>query len=285
MIKLTDKEFITLTTFVHEKYGINLAKKRILIEGRLSNTLREKNLNSFQEYMDILFKDTTGAEMTNLLNKLTTNHTYFMREVEHFDYMLNTVLPYFEKTVPSKVLRIWSAACSSGQEPYTMAMALDEYFGNRKSQWDTVILATDISMNALEKAKKAIYPADSLNEIPERWRKKYFVDKKDGTFEVCDRLKKEVIFKPFNLMDPFTTFHKPFDLIFCRNVMIYFDEATKEALINKFYQYTAPGGFLFIGHSEVINRASTHYKYIKPAIYQREVKNCAGSAQNSSTHR
>lgn len=285
MIKLTDKEFSTLTSYIHSNYGINLAKKRILIEGRLSNTLREKGLNSFQEYMDILFKDKTGTEVTNLLNKITTNHTYFMREVEHFDFMMNTVLPYFEKTVPSKVLRIWSSACSSGQEPYTMAMAIDEYFGSKKNLWDTVILASDISMSALEKAKKGIYSAEGLNEIPEKWRKKYFVDKKDGTFEVCDKIKKEVVFKPFNLMDSFSSLRKPFDLIFCRNVMIYFDDATKETLINKFYEYTSPGGFLFIGHSEVINRAKTNYKYIKPAIYQREVNHFANRAQNTSADR
>ncbi len=268
MITLTDKEFITLTEFVQKKYGINLTKKRTLIEGRLSGVLAEKGMKSFEEYMNLLFKDTTGTELTTLLNRITTNHTFFMREVEHFQYLTQHVLPYFERRCPSKVLRIWSAGCSSGQEPYTMAMAMDEYFGSSKSQWDTVILATDISMNAMEKAKKATYPIEGLKDIPEQWRARYTHNNKDGTFTITEKIRKEVIFRPLNLMEPFP-FKKPFDLIFCRNVMIYFDAPTKDTLVNKFFDFTADGGFLFIGHSEVINREATRYKYIKPAIYQR----------------
>lgn len=268
MIKLTDKEFLDLTTMIHGRYGINLAKKRILIEGRLSNTLREKNLSSFDQYLSILNHDATGSEITLLLNKITTNHTFFMRENEHFDFLINKVLPYFEKNHLDRDLRIWSAGCSSGQEPYTIAMAMDEYFGARKHRWDTKILATDISMNALDKGRNAIYPSESLEIIPDAWRNKYFVDLKDGTYQICKEIRSEVIFKPFNLMDPFQ-FKKPFDLIFCRNVMIYFDEATKESLVSKFYQWTAKSGFLFIGHSEVLNRSVTNYHYIKPAIYQK----------------
>lgn len=268
MISITDQEFRTLVDFVKKKYGINLEKKRVLIEGRLSNMLRERGLSTFKQYMDILFKDSSGSEMTNLLNKITTNHSYFMREVEHFDYMTSQVLPYLTKNRSNHDIRIWSAGCSAGQEAYTMAMAIDEYFGSQKGAWDTTILATDISMNVLEKAKKAIYTPDVIKDIPAKWRTKYFTPLKDGTFQVCEKIRKEVVFRPFNLMDQFS-FKKPYDLIFCRNVMIYFDGPTKEALINKFYNATAPGGFLFIGHSEVINRGDTQYTYIKPAIYQR----------------
>ena len=268
MISLTDKEFETLVSFVHTKYGINLEKKRILIEGRLSNMLQERGFRSFQDYMNVLFKDTTGAEVTTLLNKLTTNHTFFLREIEHFEFMKTQVLPLFEKNLPHKDIRIWSAGCSSGQEPYTMAMAIHDYFGNRKGGWDTTILATDISMNVLEKAKKATYTLEEIKDVPEAWRKKYFVDNRNGTYTVCETIRKEVVFRTLNLMEPFR-FPKPFDLIFCRNVMIYFDAPTKDKLINKFYDVTAMGGFLFIGHSEVINRDLAKYAYIRPAIYQR----------------
>jgi len=206
--------------------------------------------------------------MTLLLNKLTTNHTYFLRENEHFEYMASHVLPYFEKNCKTKDLRIWSSACSSGQEPYTMAMTIAEYFGTRKVGWDTTILASDISMNALEKAKRAVYTAEEIKDVPEAWRKKYFIDLKNGSYQVCDAIRKEVVFKTINLMEPFK-FAKPFDLIFCRNVMIYFDANTKDNLINKFYDITAKGGFLFIGHSEVINRETARYTYIKPAVYQK----------------
>lgn len=268
MINITDQEFRTLVSFVKKKYGINLEKKRVLIEGRLSNMLRERGLTTFQQYMDVLFKDSSGSEVTNLLNKITTNHSYFMRESEHFDFMTSHVLPFLTRNRNNHDLRIWSAGCSAGQEAYTMAMAIDEFFGPQKPSWDATILATDISMNVLDKAKKAIYTPDVIKDIPAKWRTKYFTSLPDGNFQVVEKIRKEVVFRPFNLMDPFS-FKKPFDLIFCRNVMIYFDGPTKEALINKFYQSTAVGGFLFIGHSEVINRGTTKYTYIKPAIYQK----------------
>ena len=269
MISLTDKEFVTLTGFIKEKYGINLTKKRVLIEGRLSNMLRERGISSFSEYMDIVFKDTTGTEVKTLLNKLTTNHTYFMREADHFEYMKTHILPYLAATrADVKDLRIWSAGCSTGQEPYNIAMVIDEFFGPHKSEWDTTILATDLSVNALEKAKLGIYPAESLEDVPPEWAKKYFIKRPDGTVQVCEKIRREVVFKHFNLMDPFV-YKKPFDLIFCRNVMIYFDAPTKEELTLKFYQATAKGGYLLIGHSEVLNKESCRYRYVKPAIYQK----------------
>ena len=147
-------------------------------------------------------------------------------------------------------------------------MVIDEYFGPRKSSWDTTILATDISMQVLAKAQKGIYTAEDLKDLPAKWRIKYFVPLSDGKFQVCDRLRKEVIFRPGNLMEPFH-FKKPFDLIFCRNVMIYFDADTKAQLVNKFYDWTADGGFLFIGHSESISGTGSRYTYVQPAIYQR----------------
>lgn len=272
MMTLTDKEFQTLVSFVHSTYGINLEKKRILIEGRLSNMLQERGFTTFQQYMDVLFKDKTGTEVTTLLNKLTTNHTFFLRESEHFDFMTNQVLPLFEQNKKNKDIRIWSAGCSSGQEPYTMAMAISEYFGSRKAGWDTTILATDISTNAMAKAKTAIYTREELKDVPENWLKKYFVDLKNGSYQVCEAIRKEIVYRPLNLMEPFQ-FAKPFDLIFCRNVMIYFDAPTKDRLISKFYDVTATGGFLFIGHSEVINREAAKYAYIRPAIYQKKGAN------------
>lgn len=268
MISLTDDEFDKLTNFVKTNYGINLTKKRVLIEGRMSNTLKERGFTSFSQYIQVLFADKSGAEVTLLLNKLTTNHSFFLREVEHFNYLKNTVLPYFENSKKDNVLRIWSAGCSAGQEPYTMAMVIDEYFGSKKNLWDTTILATDISYKVLEKAKSGIYTKEEIKDIPQRWIDNYFVKLADGNFKVCDKILKEVVFRPFNLMDNFN-FKKPFDLIFCRNVMIYFDAQTKETLINKFYNFTEENGYLFIGHSEVINRNTTPYNYIKPAVYRR----------------
>ncbi len=269
MISLTDQEFLTLTSYIKERYGINLTKKRVLIEGRLSNMLRERGFATFGEYFNMVFNDASGSEIKNLLNKLTTNHTYFMREVEHFEYMKSHILPQLAASrASSRDLRIWSAGCSTGQEPYNIAMIVDEFFGSQKHLWDTTILATDLSVNVLEKAKLGIYPAESLNEVPPDWTGRYFIKRPDGTVQVNEKIRQEVVFKHFNLMDPFV-YKKPFDLIFCRNVMIYFDAPTKEALVNKFYQSTAKGGYLLIGHSEVLNKESCRYRYVKPAIYQK----------------
>lgn len=268
LITINDKEFLSLVKFVKQKYGINLEKKRVLIEGRLSNMLRMRGFTNFEQYLNTLFQDSSGAEVNMLLNKLTTNHSFFMREKEHFEFLHSHVLPYFERNRPNHNLRIWSAGCSAGQEAYTTAMAIDEHFGSKKALWDTTILATDISMDVLDKAKKAVYLPDNIKDMPEKWKQKYMILQPDGTYQVCEKIRKQVIFRPFNLMSPFL-FKYPFDLIFCRNVMIYFDAPTKQALIKKFYQSTSNGGFLFIGHSEVINRGTTNYRYIKPAIYQK----------------
>ena len=268
MIRMNDQEFHTLTDYIKHNYGIDLTKKRVLIESRMAQELRRRGFTSFRQYMDVLFQDKTGQESITLLNKLTTNLSYFMRENDHFQFLAKQVLPYLERTRKDQVLRIWSAGCSSGQEAYNIAMVIDEYFGPRKELWDTRILATDLSMNVLAKAKQGIYTADEMKDLPSRWKSKYTVPLKDGRFQICDKIRREVIFRPGNLMEPFH-YKKPFDLIFCRNVMIYFDAATKAALVQKFYDWTAPGGYLFIGHSESISGTGTKYTYIQPAIYQR----------------
>ncbi len=269
MISISDKDFDQFMKFVYDKYGINLTGKKTLVEGRLTNTITQRGLSSFEEYFKIVQNDKTGLEATNLLNKITTNHTYFLRENQHFEYMTNTVLPFLEKKhSQDKVLRIWSAGCSSGQEPYTIAMCIAEYFGTRKLAWDTTILCTDISENAMDKARQGIYKAEDIKDVPPSWVAKYFKDRRDGTYEIVKKVKDELIFRKLNLMDRFS-FPNPFDLIFCRNVMIYFDSDTKDKLVQKFYNVTANNGYLFIGHSEVINKASVGYTFIKSAIYQK----------------
>lgn len=271
MVQMSDQEFMTLTKYIKDHYGINLTKKRVLIEGRMSSVLRSRNIPNFKAYLDILFNDKTGAEMTTLLNKLTTNHTYFLRENEHFNYLAQEALPYLERVHGNDhSLRIWSAGCSSGQEPYTIAMALNEYFGTRRSLWKIQLLATDISVNVLTKACNGIYENESLNDVPQLWKTKYFKRLPDGNFQVSDSIRKSVDFRTLNLMDPFR-FRKPFDIIFCRNVMIYFDLPTKEALIRRFYQATVPGGYLFIGHSESLSKENCPYDYIVPAVYRRSL--------------
>lgn len=269
MIKLTDQEFQTLTNFVKNNYGINLEKKRVLLEGRLSSVLHEKGCQSFSDYIKILQADRSGIELSLLLNKVTTNHTFFMREPKHFEFLKNTILPEQEKINARKQFNVWSAGCSVGAEVYTTAMTIHDYFGVKKSSWRVKMLATDISQNVLGKAKQGIYQADLIKDVSPSWRNSYFKKMDDGQYQVIDKIRQDVEFKVLNLMDNFT-FPTKFNLIFCRNVMIYFDQETRNKLVNKFYDVLEPGGYLFIGHSETIPRDATKFKYISPAIYRRE---------------
>lgn len=267
LLQITDNEFKDIVSFVYKKYGIDLSKKRQLIEGRLSYTLKTKGMTSFGQYMKFLQADSTGEELHTFLNKITTNHSYFARENEHFDFLTTVVLPALEKT-RKRELRIWSAGCSAGQEAYNIAMTIDQYFGSRKGQWDTTILATDISTDVLNKAKEGIYPAENLSGLPAHWKSQYFSALPDGRYQVDPKIRKEVVYKISNLMEPFVI-KKPFDIIFCRNVMIYFDAETTQRLVNKFYDALSDGAYFFIGHSESLGKQNTQFTYLRPATYQK----------------
>ncbi len=263
MLTLTDSDFQRLYTYIKQHYGIDLSKKKQLIVSRLSHTLSSKGYRDFSAYVDDIMSGRDPDMVTAMLNKLTTNYTYFLREEDHFKYLWDVVLPDLEKKHA-----IWSAGCSSGEEPYTISMYLKEYFGAQASQWDTRVLATDISQKILNTAMTASYNDESLSSLPATWKQKYFV-RKDGNYTVAPAIKQNVIFRTFNLMDPIQ-FKKKFDLIFCRNVMIYFDQPTKDALVRRFYNATVPGGHLFIGHSEGLTKATCPYDYIQPAIYKKK---------------
>lgn len=270
MLSLNENDFRKLITFIKGRYGIDLSQKRQLIVGRLSNTVVSMGYSTFSEYIDYILSQKNPQDIELMLNKLTTNYTFFLRESAHFDYFRDTVLPYLERTKRDHVLSIWSAGCSSGQEPYTLSMILKEYFGNKPGNWDTRVLATDISQNALKAATEGIYDEESLSALPPAWKQKYFKRTKEpGVYQVADILRNNVIFRTFNLMDPIR-FRLKFDVIFCRNVMIYFDQQTKDALVQRFFNATNPGGYLFIGHSESLNKATTPYHYLMPSAYRKE---------------
>ncbi len=269
-MKITDREFSDLVSFVYESYGIDLKQKRTLLEGRLSFTINSKGYKSFGEYLQMLKSKSNPNEIQHFLNKITTNYSYFGRELEHFNYLLDIVLPELEKT-RSRELRIWSAGCSGGQEAYNIAMLMDHYFGSKKSMWDTTILATDISTDMLKKADSGIYTHQEISSLPSEFKNKYLVKHSPTEFKVCEKIHNEVVFRHGNLMDPFVV-KKPFDIIFCRNVMIYFDDHVIERLINKFYDVISDGGYLFIGHSEIINKNKTKFELMQPAIYKRMKK-------------
>ncbi len=270
MLTINDNDFQRLVHFVQQNYGIDLSKKKQLIMGRLSNSITAMGFPDFQHYIDHLIRNKKPEDIELMLNKLTTNYTYFMREKEHFEFFTDTILPYLTKIKKNRVLSIWSAGCSSGEEPYTISMILKEYLGSQAARWDTRVLATDISQNVLNLASNATYDESSLKELPTGWKNKYFRSAgQPGIYTVSPEIRSNVIFRTFNLMDPIR-FRLKFDVIFCRNVMIYFDQPTKDALVDRFYNATNPGGYLLIGHSESLNKARISYRYLKPAIYRKE---------------
>ncbi len=270
MITITDKEFEQLSAYIKANYGIYLKhEKTTLVIGRLQNVLLQKGFRSFSEYYDYLIRDKTGMAVSNLLDKITTNHTFFMREADHFTYFRDTVLPYIISNNTERDLRVWCAGCSSGEEPYTLAMIIDEVLGKDKLFWDSKILATDISTKVLEEAKRGVYSNKEIDTLPSKWKLNYTTKVDSENSMITEKIRNEVIYRKFNLMEHVFPFKKQFHVIFCRNVMIYFDDKTKNTLVNKYYELLVPGGYLFIGHSESLNREETRFKYVQPAVYRK----------------
>jgi chemotaxis protein methyltransferase CheR len=266
LLEITDKDFDRLYRFVKDTYGIDLSNKRQLISGRLSVALKQRGYHNFTEFVDHLMRTKDTSEVTLLLDKLTTNYTFFMREQECLELLYNKVLPEIvRKHEKDKTLAIWSAGCSTGEEPYNVSMYLMDYLGERAKNWDTRLLATDISNQALEGARRGVYHLP--DSIPPTWKTRYFTPGPNGTYTVAPVIRNNVIFQTFNLMDPIQ-FRTKFDLILCRNVMIYFDEPTKEALVNRFYEATHTGGYLLISCSESLDW-DVPYRKVDTALFQK----------------
>lgn len=271
MITITDREFKQLAEFIQRNYGIHLKEeKKSIVMGRLHQVLQQLQFDNFTDYFRYVVSDRTEKAVVQLMEKITTNHTFFMRETEHFRFLQEHVLPRLSLTISDRDLRIWSAGCSSGEEPYTLAMILDEFLGLQKRNWDTKVLATDISHRVLETAVKGTYETEALASIPPQWKYTYFQRNGDGTSQVVDKIKNEIIFRRFNLMEPIFPFKRKFHVIFCRNVMIYFDQKTKNELVRKFYDHMESGGYLFIGQSESIDREAVKFRYVMPAVYRKD---------------
>ena len=273
MLHITDKEFQAIRDLVYDRFGINLTgEKKTMVVGRLQKILRTRGFNTFHEYYLYLAEDKTNQAISELANQITTNHTFFWREADHFEYFMKTILPDIVKRktqTNSKDLRVWCAAASSGEEPYNIIMCMMEFFGKDYHTWDAGLLATDISDKALKAAKAGIYEPYRVQTLPDTYKKKYFHHVGEN-WTVNDDVKKELTLRHFNLMNKTLPFKKPFDCIWCRNVMIYFDNETKLELVRRMYEQTVPGGYLLIGHSESIGRETTPWKYICPAVYRKE---------------
>lgn len=271
MITITNEEFRKLAAYIKQRYGIHLKEeKKTLVAGRLTQVLMQHKFKNFSEYYNYVISDRSGRASMQLIDKISTNHTFFMRESKHFDFLRSEVLPYLKRTAADQRVRMWSAGCSSGEEPYTLAMIIQDYVKRERIRWDAKILATDVSRTALDKAVKGIYKNEAVAVLPAHWRKNYFRRYDNRHMIVTDDVKQDVVIRYFNLMDRVFPFQKKFHVIFCRNVMIYFDQQTKLDLVRKFYQALVPGGYLFIGHSESLDRDQTDFRFVKPAVYRKE---------------
>ena len=268
-MNIEEKDFQRLKAYMQKNFGLNLEKKQTLVEGRLSNVIAQAGYDNFHDYIDAAINDKTGQMLTLLTTKLTTNYSYFMREEAHYNFLSKVALPEWTGKIRDNDLRIWSAGCSSGDEAYTTAIVVNEYFGSLKSKWDTTILATDISDRALNEARAAVYAESRLDKLPPLWKQKYFTKEGAEEYRVNPSIAKEVVFARYNLMDPFDRFKRKFHVIFCRNVMIYFDTPTKTELARKFCDVLEPGGYLFIGLSETISGMESRFKQVASAIYRK----------------
>jgi len=255
---------------VHEKSGIALHEgKRALVTARLQKRLRHGGFRTFREYVRYVEADTTGNEVVALLDAIATNHTAFFREPQHFDFLREKVFRAFDDRDSDASLG-WCAACSTGEEAYTIAMAAHERYGDDAPQ-RVRLMATDLSTKALAAAKAGIYRAERIAELPRHLVTKYFergTGAHRGFVQVSPLLRRVVYFRRHNLLEPAPTGR--FDFIFCRNVMIYFDHATQQHVIDELERRLTPGGYLFTSHSESLSRLRHNLQWVGPAVHRRE---------------
>lgn len=264
---LRPADFEQISHIVYRYSGIRLnSGKEELVRSRLIKRLRALGVNSFNEYLRYIKEDHSAQELHIMIDALTTNKTSFFRENQHFEYMRTRILPELKKR--GSRLRIWSAGCSSGEEPYSIAMLLQEEWPQTNPA-DIRILATDISARILAKARAGEYEKESLKDVPPAYLSKYFCSVRvnlNRVYTIQDNIKKIVRFAQLNLMNEWPM-KGPFEVIFCRNVMIYFDSATQGRLVRRFYDLLVPGGHLLVGHSESLVANSCGFKYVQPATY------------------
>jgi len=275
--KMKDREFNQFSSFIYERVGIQLPEaKKTMLEARLQKRLKTLAMPTFEEYGRFVFSpEGQRAEMVNLIDVVTTNKTDFFREPAHFDHLTREALPAIlnrRGNNPADPVRIWSAGCSSGEEPYTLAMVLTE-FAAAHPGFHFTILASDISTRILETAQAAIYPEVRTEAITPQIKMKYLLRSKDrnrGLVRVCPEIRARVSFRRINFMDTDFGIAEPMDIIFCRNVVIYFDKPTQQSLMRKFHRQLRPGGYLFLGHSETLNGLEVDFTTVGSTVYQKQ---------------
>ncbi len=275
-LRISDQDFSRFASLIYEQCGIKMPPhKRSMLEARLRKRLRALGLDSYEAYREYLFsKDGMVDELINMIDVVTTNKTDFFREPRHFDFMVERALPALIPGTGAGVdrpLRIWSAGCSTGEEPYTIAMVLDDYlWQNRKVDFE--ILATDISTQVLEKARLGIYHRDKIDPVDEKFRKKYLLRSKNPEspqVRIVPALREKLRFGRVNFMGDKYEVGEQKDIIFCRNVIIYFDRVTQERFLERLCRCLRSGGYLFMGHSETLSGMPLPLRQLAPAVYQK----------------
>lgn len=261
--------FKRMQEIVYEHSGISLKEtKEAMVSARIGKRMRALGIKTHSQYLNFLEHDTDNDEITHFLDVISTNVTSFFRERQHFDYLQDILNNWFSSG-KSKI-RVWSAATSTGEEALSIAMAIHDALGERPC--DYKILATDISTLALARAKQGTYDAAQMENIPERMRRRYFlpVRTQRGTeYRACDKLMQYIVYRRLNLSRPPFPMQSQLDIVFCRNVMIYFDEATRKKLVDEIHRQLLPGGYLFTGHAESLSSLKTNFTYIQPTLYQK----------------
>ncbi len=273
--ELSGPDFERFRRIVYDAAGIALNdEKRGLLRARLSKVMRRRGIASFREYLKIVEADDTGDEITLLLDAVSTNVTSFFREDDHFRFMAEVLLPELcrvRQGRTEKTIRGWSAGCSTGEEPYSIAITLLENLAGGRG-WDIRVLATDLSSRVVDAARSGLYTREKLKGIPPELASRYFRPENDGTgllYRVEPALRSRITFARMNLLGTYP-FRGPFDFIFCRNVMIYFDKPTQQSLVERFARYLAEDGYLFVGHSESLNGLSHSFRYVRPSVYRKK---------------
>ncbi len=271
--KMSEKDFNRLSHFIYTEYGIKMPPaKKVMLQSRLQKRLRELNIASYREYTDYVFSKEGESEIIHMIDVVSTNKTDFFREPAHFEFLTNYVLPEFVQINQSRrPLKLWSAGCSSGEEPYTISIVLNEFL-EKQPAFDYSIFATDISTIVLEKAVTAVYHEDRVAMIPMSLKKKYLLkskDKEQKNVRIVPALRHRVHFQRLNFMDNTYNVNETFDVVFCRNVLIYFDRETQEKVINKLCRNLRKDGYFFLGHSESITSIDVPLRQVKPTVFQR----------------
>lgn len=270
-IAITDAEYERARKMLHDACGVALeGDRRSLLLGRTQEVMRTLKLTSFTAYLDRVEEDRSGRLISQLVNRISTNYTYFWRESEHFEFFRRTAVPEAaDRNKRERTLRIWCAAASTGQEPYTLAGLASDAIGPAYSRWDAGVLATDINTEVLATARKGLYEPEEVEPLGKDLCGRWFKPAAGGQVQVVDRIRKDVLYRRFNLTNATFPWRRPFDVIFCRNVMIYFDLATKKELGVRLARSLCRGGYLFIGIAESLEIDPSLLRPVQTGIFQR----------------